>query len=113
MRRLFAEPYNRSRHSALKSTCPTLTRLVAPVQYAKQLTMVKRSASPQQRSVNLVAKVTPEQYELCQQRAAQCKVTLSAWIRSVCLQVASPPTQYGRPSKDGYIRIREPDGEMI
>jgi hypothetical protein len=49
-------------------------------------------------------KITPEQYQMLEQRAEHCGVRLSAWMRSILLQAASQ-----KPRK-GYLRIREPDG---
>lgn len=51
-------------------------------------------------------KLTPEQHRVIEARAERAKMSVSAWMRSVSLQAAS------RPSNDGYIRIREPDGTM-
>jgi hypothetical protein len=51
-------------------------------------------------------KVTPEQYQALEQRAAQCGVPLGFWMRSILLQAASQ-----KPHK-GHLRIREPDGAV-
>lgn len=52
-------------------------------------------------------KLTPEQYRAIEQRAERCKVRMSTWIREVSLQAAS------RPAREGFIRIKEPDGALI
>ena len=52
-------------------------------------------------------KLTSKQHKMIADRAERCGVSISAWMRSVCLQAAS------RPMSDGYIRIREPDGATI
>jgi hypothetical protein len=49
---------------------------------------------------------TPEQYKMIAQRAERCKVSVAVWIRTVLLQVAS------RPAREGYHRVREPNGEL-
>jgi len=59
------------------------------------------------KSKNASLKLTPDQYRLIEQRAERCKISTSAWMRSILLQAAS------RPSSDGYLRIREPDGATI
>jgi len=51
-------------------------------------------------------KFTPEQYRLIEQRAERCKVSVSVWMRSILLQVAT------RPAREGYHRVREPDGAL-
>ena len=53
-------------------------------------------------------KFTAEQHRMIEQRAERCKVSMSAWMRSVLLQAASRPTT----SRPGYLRIREPDGAL-
>jgi hypothetical protein len=54
-------------------------------------------------------KLTPDQYRMIEQRAERRKVSMSAWMRSILLQAAT-----SRPSSNGgFLRIREPDGEMI
>lgn len=52
-------------------------------------------------------RLTPEQCRIIEQRAARCNVSASAWMRSILAQAAS------RPSKDGFLRIHEPDGATI
>jgi hypothetical protein len=49
-------------------------------------------------------KLTAEQYRELEQRAARSGVRLSAWMRSILLQAAS------QKPRNGYLRIREPDG---
>lgn len=51
-------------------------------------------------------KVTPAQYETLERRAAECGLSMAAWMRHILLQAAS------RPAKDGYLRIHEPNGAM-
>ena len=54
-------------------------------------------------------KFSPEQYRLLEQRAEQCGVRVSVWMRSILLQAATqkPRTQ---PPWKGYLHILEPDG---
>jgi hypothetical protein len=52
-------------------------------------------------------KLTPEQHRAIVSRAKQCGVRTSIWIRTILLQAAT------RPAREGYLRIREPDGTMI
>jgi hypothetical protein len=52
-------------------------------------------------------KLTPEQRRLISQRAKNCNVRVSVWMRSILLQAAQSAA---RGSGDGYLRIREPDG---
>jgi hypothetical protein len=49
-------------------------------------------------------KLTPEQYRLIEKRAERCGVKMTVWMRYVLVQAAT------RVSKDGYIRVPEPDG---
>lgn len=51
-------------------------------------------------------KLTAEQYRKIEQRAELCKVSMSAWMRSILLQAAS------KPAREGYLRLREPDGAL-
>lgn len=51
-------------------------------------------------------KFTVEQYRLLEQTASSCKMSLSAWMRSIVLQVAS------KPAKEGYHRVRTPNGAL-
>lgn len=51
-------------------------------------------------------KLTPDQYRVIEQRAERRGMRASVWMRSILLQAAS------RPSSDGYLRIREPDGAL-
>ena len=52
-------------------------------------------------------KLTPEQRRLISQRAKNCNVRVSVWMRSILLQAAQSAA---RQPSDGYLRIREPDG---
>ena len=52
-------------------------------------------------------KLTPDQHKLIDQRAKECGVRMSVWMRSILLQAASKHAQ------EGYLRIREPDGATI
>lgn len=52
-------------------------------------------------------KFTHDQYDAISQRADQCGVRLTVWMRSILLQAAS------RPANNGHLRIREPDGSMV
>ena len=52
-------------------------------------------------------KLTPEQHKLIKQRAKLCGVRTSVWIRAILLQAAT------RRAREGYLRIREPDGVTI
>jgi uncharacterized protein (DUF1778 family) len=60
--------------------------------------------TPPHKTKAMGIKVTPEQYQVLEQRAAHSGMHLSTWMRSILLQVASQ-----KPRK-GYLRIREPDG---
>jgi hypothetical protein len=60
------------------------------------------------KSKKLSFKLTDEQCRMIEQRAERCKVSTSAWIRTILLQVATRPTS----SRPGYLRIREPNGEL-
>jgi uncharacterized protein (DUF1778 family) len=53
-------------------------------------------------------KFTPDQYRLIEQRAERCKVSVSAWMRTILLQAASKPTS----NRPGFLRIKEPDGAL-
>ena len=60
-----------------------------------------------QKTKAICVKLTPAQYKKLEQRAEQRGMPISAWMRSICLQAAD------RPVKDGYTRVREPNGAMI
>jgi hypothetical protein len=61
------------------------------------------SHGAQSKIVRKSVRVTPEQDQLIAQRAKQCKVSETVWIRSILVQAArSTPDR-------GYLRIREPD----
>jgi hypothetical protein len=51
-------------------------------------------------------KMTAEQRRLINQRAKQCGVRASVWMRSILMQAA----QSAARSSEGYLRIREPNG---
>ncbi len=50
-------------------------------------------------------KATPDQAKAIEQRAQQCGVKVSAWMRHILLQAAK--TASGPP---GIVTVREPDG---
>jgi uncharacterized protein (DUF1778 family) len=52
-------------------------------------------------------KLTPEQHKIIDQRAKECGVRMSVWMRSILLQAASKHAQ------EGYLRIREPNGDTL
>jgi hypothetical protein len=52
-------------------------------------------------------KMSNEQLRLINQRAKQCGVRPSVWMRTVLMRVAQSAAEN---RSDGYIRIREPDG---
>ena len=56
---------------------------------------------------NASVKLTPEQHRMIDQRSKQCGVRMSVWMRSILLQAAS------RQANEGYLRIREPNGDTI
>ena len=60
------------------------------------------------KSKTLTFKLTDNQCRMIAERAERCKVSTSAWIREILLQVASRPST----SRPGYLRIREPNGEL-
>ena len=51
-------------------------------------------------------KFTDDQYDTIAERAEKCGVRLSVWMREILLQAAV------RPSNNGHMRIREPDGTL-
>jgi len=51
-------------------------------------------------------KLTTEQHRTIAQRAEQCGLRVSVWMREILLQAAVKPTN------NGHMRIREPDGTM-
>jgi uncharacterized protein (DUF1778 family) len=59
------------------------------------------------KTVTASVKLTPEQHKMIDQRAQQRGVRMSVWMRSILLQAAS------RQAQEGYLRIREPDGDTI
>jgi len=52
-------------------------------------------------------RLTPEQFRTIAQRAEQCGVRMSIWMRSILLQAAASKAD------KGYLRIREPDGDSV
>jgi len=52
-------------------------------------------------------KMSHEQRRLIDQRAKECGVRASVWMRSILMQAAKSAA---RKPEDGYLRIREPDG---
>lgn len=52
-------------------------------------------------------KLTPEQYKMIDARAKACGVRTSVWMRFILLQAAS------RQASEGYLRIREPNGDTV
>lgn len=75
--------------------------------------MVKAQAkTPKKKAVSTKTKVaafkvTPEQYETIEERAAQSGMHTAAWMRTIVLQAATTP-RTGR-----IIKINEPDGATI
>jgi hypothetical protein len=53
-------------------------------------------------------KMSAEQMRLINQRAKLCGVRPSVWMRSILMQAASSASR-DKP-RDGYLRIREPEG---
>lgn len=51
-------------------------------------------------------KFTPDQYRMIKERAQKCGLRPGVWMRSILLQAAK------RKGEQGFIRIREPDGEL-
>jgi len=69
-------------------------------------TRMKNTPKPISKKTRVaVVKLTPEQYELIEQRASECGVRVGHWMRSILMQVAN------RPAK-GYLKIREPNGAL-
>ena len=56
-------------------------------------------------------KFTPEQLQLINDRARTRGVKTTVWMRAILLQAAT--SQSGAEGGRGYIRIREPNGDMI
>ena len=63
--------------------------------------MAGKTQNPKTRTVGL--KITPDQHQVLEQRAADSGVMLSVWMRSILLQAANQ-----KPRK-GHLRIREPN----
>lgn len=59
------------------------------------------------KSKSTTVKLTPDQHRMIDQRAKECGVKTSVWMRSILLQAAV------NHAKEGYLRIREPDGATI
>jgi uncharacterized protein (DUF1778 family) len=57
-------------------------------------------------------RLTPDQYQLIEQRAERCKVSVSVWMRSILMQAASRSSRDESGAHDGYLRIREPNGDL-
>lgn len=53
-------------------------------------------------------KMSAEQMKLINQRAKSCGVRPSVWMRSILMQAAQSASR-DQP-RDGYLRIREPEG---
>jgi hypothetical protein len=78
---------------------PTAIRLAS-------LLMAHTAVSAKTKVVTL--KMTPEQYRNVDQRAQQCGVKISVWMRSILLQAADR-----HQTSEGYLRIKEPNGKTI
>lgn len=61
---------------------------------------------PSAKTISKTVKLAPDQLRLIEQRAERCKVSVVVWMRAILMQVAS------KPSRDGYHRVREPNGEL-
>lgn len=61
----------------------------------------------QVKTKGVTIKLTPEQYRIISQRAEQCGTRMSTWMRSILLQAGTSKAD------KGYLRIREPDGEIV
>ncbi len=64
---------------------------------------MKSPPSPKTKMVML--RFSPEQYAQIAGRAEKCKVRPATWMRIILAQVANRP-------ETGYLRIREPNGDM-
>jgi hypothetical protein len=58
------------------------------------------------KTISRTVKLAPDQSQMIEQRAQRCKVSVGVWMRVILMQVAS------KPSRDGYHRVREPNGEL-
>ena len=58
-----------------------------------------------------VVKLTDDQLQMIHDRARSRGVKPAVWMRSILLQAAK--SQSGAEGGRGYIRIKEPTGEMI
>ena len=67
--------------------------------------MAHTTAKTKTKSTTL--KLTPDQFKMIDQRAKDCGVRTSVWMRSILLQAAQ------KHPHEGYLRIREPDGATI
>jgi len=86
---------------------PRLTRLGDVIKYARRVNRSIASMAQLPAKKRLVAtKFTPEQFRAITQSAEKCGVHLSVWMRSILMQCTR------RPSREGYIRVRLPDGGL-
>lgn len=60
----------------------------------------------QVKTKGVTIKLTPEQYRIIAQRSEQCGVRMSTWMRAILLQAGTSKAD------KGYLRIREPEGEL-
>lgn len=63
------------------------------------------------KSKQLSFKLNDEQCRLIEQRAARCKMSTSAWIRQIVVQVARTKISVDSRGRT-YLRIVEPNGEL-
>ena len=61
----------------------------------------------QVKTKGVTIKLTPEQYRTIAHRAEQCGVRMSTWMRWILMQAGNSKAD------KGYLRIREPDGEIV
>ena len=70
--------------------------------------MAKQMSKVPVKTKSAFVRFTPEQYIAIEQRAEQCGLRASAWMRGVLLQAANKKSRAG----GGYLRIVEPNGKM-
>ena len=80
---------------------------VCPLSSAGHPDSANGHTTTQPKTKNASFKLTPEQHKMIDQRAKQCGVRMSVWMRLILLQAAS------RQASEGYLRIREPNGDTI
>lgn len=87
-----------------ESTLTLLTRLSGLRSMPIGFLMAARTAT---KAHPMTVKLTLEQTRAIAQRAERCGMRPGTWARAILVQAAN------RPSTDGFLRIKEPDGTLI